>query len=219
MKILVLSDIHGRTDNMEKIRDTAGEADLVLVAGDISHFGGADNAERILYTLRTYNPHVKAVAGNCDNRQIEEYLEQENMLLDRRAYQFNGIRFIGLSGALPGPVRTPYETSEESISRLLGGVSGMDNGSTVLISHQPPFRTIADRAMKLHHVGSRSVRDWIEKNTPRLVVCGHIHESYGYKQLGPTHIVNPGAWKEGRYALVELSAAETRIEISLEICD
>ena len=50
-------------------------------------------------------------------------------------------------------------------------------------------------------LGSVAVREAIEEKSPRLLVCGHIHESGGKSEfVGKTRIVNAGP----RGVLVEL---------------
>lgn len=215
MRILLVSDIHGNMDALEQLEETAARADLIVVVGDITHFGGVRDAAGVIEGLLHFNPRLAAVAGNCDNRQIEDYLAAEGLLLDHRGKDIDGIRFIGLSGALPGPVSTPYETSEDGLADLLAGTQDGPE-CTVLISHQPPYKTIADRVMKVKHVGSRSVRAWIDRNSPQLVVCGHIHESFGSGRQGGSLIVNPGALKDGRYALADLDPANCSVQVELK---
>ena len=48
MIIVALADIHGGLDYLPAISSELEAADLVLIAGDITNFGGADEAERIL---------------------------------------------------------------------------------------------------------------------------------------------------------------------------
>jgi hypothetical protein len=115
--------------------------------------------------------------------------------------ELKGLRLYGIGGGLPGPVTTPNEISEEQISAALQSVSG---SGLLLVSHQPPAGTVADRAMKVKHVGSKILREWIEANSPLLTVCGHIHESHGFAEYDGSHVLNPGSFKEGRYAVVEV---------------
>ena len=59
----------------------------------------------------------------------------------------------------------------ESLKKL----SGPKN--TVYVIHAPPFNTKLDIITTGTHVGSKSVREFIEKEQPLLTLHGHIHES------------------------------------------
>jgi len=59
----------------------------------------------------------------------------------------------------------------------------------------------------LRHVGSKAVRDAIDKYQPIVSLHGHIHEGKGITRLGKTLAINPGsAYEEGLLlaAIVEL---------------
>jgi Icc-related predicted phosphoesterase len=65
------------------------------------------------------------------------------------------------------------------------------------------------------HAGSAAVRAFLEEHDVSLCLCGHIHEARGEARVGPARCVNLGAFKSGRYALVDIRAgAEPGIEIT-----
>ena len=61
MKIVALTDIHGNASAIERLAAPLGEADLVLLTGDLTHFGGADDAARVVTAVREHNRRVLAV--------------------------------------------------------------------------------------------------------------------------------------------------------------
>jgi len=48
---------------------------------------------------------------------------------------------------------------------------------TIYVIHAPPFNTKLDIVTTGAHVGSKSIRNFIEKEKPLLTLHGHIHES------------------------------------------
>jgi Icc-related predicted phosphoesterase len=43
------------------------------------------------------------------------------------------------------------------------------------------------------HVGLEAIREFVEENEFKLVICGHIHEGSGLALYKKTLIVNPGS--------------------------
>ena len=63
----------------------------------------------------------------------------------------------------------------------------------VLVCHAPPHGTELDRIRSGLHAGSKSVREFIEKQQPVYFFCGHIHEAEGVEiAMGKTRARNVG---------------------------
>lgn len=201
MRILGLTDIHGVTGTPGSLP----KADLVLIAGDITHFGDHREAERVLRGLGLPDVPVLAVPGNCDGTEVSRYLEDMDMTVDGLVRDVDGCRVYGIGGALQGPAHTPRELTERDFEDQLERLAdndGLEGG--ILVSHQPPAKTKLDKALGFRHVGSRAVRSFIERTRPILCLTGHIHESAGQDILGNTVIINPGPFRHGSYALCTL---------------
>lgn len=72
-----------------------------------------------------------------------------------------------------------------------------DPSKTVYVIHTPPHNTNLDIMYDRTHVGSKAVREFIEKHQPPLTLHGHIHESPRMSgritdRIGRTFCVNPG---------------------------
>jgi Icc-related predicted phosphoesterase len=200
--------MHGSTDGLSALAAALEGADLVIVSGDLTHFGGRRDAKTVIEGIRIYNRSILAVSGNCDHPPVETYLLDEGLGLHARYTRRAGYGFVGLGGSLPTPGgMTPNEYSEEELARFLEkAAAGLDTAAPspfVLVSHQPPLDTKCD-LVDGGHVGSRSVRVFIEKYQPLVCLSGHIHESRCIDTIGRTRIVNPGPLRDGNHSLVEI---------------
>jgi hypothetical protein len=204
MKIIALTDLHGKTSVIPFLSDHLQAVQLVLLCGDITHFGREREMGRIVQLFRNCNPRVFAVSGNCDYPDAEKYLVNEGISLNTQVKEFNDYQIVGLSGSLPCPGKTPQEYSEEEYEAILGHISLTANKPLILVSHQPPFGTLNDQVSHSFHVGSKSIRHFIEKHQPLICFTGHIHEGIAVDHIGDTAIVNPGPAGAGNYAVVEI---------------
>jgi Icc-related predicted phosphoesterase len=208
MRLLCLSDLHGSHTALHQILDDAGPADLVVLAGDLTHFGEPADAETIVRLAGQHGGRVLAVAGNCDSRAIDRRMDELGVGLMRSAVVHDGVAFYGLS-AMPIWMGTMYEMSEDDLAEALriglGSLSDRFDGRfEVLVSHPPPRACSLDRTNRGEHVGSTAVREWIDRVEPSLVVSGHIHEGRGRETIGRTQVVNCGPAFDGCYAIVTL---------------
>jgi len=169
----------------------AKQADIVVGAGD---FGALRHSlNRTINWLKEIDKPTVLVPGNaesCDELQEAISVWPSALVLHGNGRKLQDIQFYGLGGGVPV---TPfgswsYDFTEEQASELL--LDCPDNA--VLVSHSPPYG-ILDVSSRGHHLGSHAVRRLIENKAPRLVVCGHIHESGGrIDKLGETVVVNAG---------------------------
>lgn len=217
MNIISLSDIHGQVACIGPLIGELAEADLILLAGDITNFGNYRDAREIIEAIRPYNADILAVPGNCDPPEAIRYLDEQELNLHARTLTRNGITFMGLGGSVPCPGRTPNEFGEATLARWLDEtVADIPPGATtVLLCHQPPYGTQTDIARNGVHVGSDAVRAFIEQHRPLLCCTGHIHESPSLDTLGPTRIANPGPCHRGSfvYARVNTTTGVDLLEI------
>lgn len=212
MKILVISDIHGKKEKINLIKVEAGKADLVIFGGDFCDITNPDSGDEILKELLHCNENLFAVIGNHDEIDFKDTLEQYDVSIEGSLSSFGGLLFTGSGGATPFSNDTPNERSEDCIVGDLKQVLSSDSGggdrawsNLVLVVHNPPFGTDCDKIPGDIHVGSKMLRSYIEEIKPVLVVTGHIHESQGISKIGETFVINPGALAAGEYAWVYIS--------------
>lgn len=189
MKILVFSDIHSDLGALERLIST--EADYYFCAGDLVSWGrGLDACGEILSRRRG---KVYVLPGNHESAGDISKLCRKFGLEDfhQKTIAAAGRHIAGLGYSNPTPFNTPGEYSEEELARRLEPFAGLK--PLVLICHCPPLGTPLDRVRQGVHAGSRSVRDFIDRNQPEYFFCGHIHETEGVAaELGATHAANAG---------------------------
>lgn len=212
MVIVTITDIHGNASPIDKLGKVLSEADLVIIAGDITNFGGEEEARKVVDEVSRYNNNILAVTGNCDKKEVDGYLSVLGINLHGRTVRKNGLNIMGAGGSLPCPAPMPNVYSEDEFGAILEkSAEGRDNGApTILVSHQPPVDTVNDRVTSGEHVGSKSVREFIEKYVPLVCFSGHIHEAPGIDEIGDTKIVNPGPLGTRSYAYLDVADGEIK---------
>lgn len=205
--IIHLTDLHGAVNNITKIGDELRQADVVVLSGDITHFGSTEDVKLIIQNIAVFNDNIFCVPGNCDYSEVEKYLTDLEINLHRRSIERENYIFCGLGGSLPCPGYTPFEYEDDEANGWLSEMKNENKSSKPLIfvSHQPPCNTINDRLANGDHVGSKSIRDFIETENPILCLTGHIHEGIGIDIIGNSMIINPGPFRMGYYASIKIT--------------
>lgn len=191
------------------------EAELIIICGDITNFGSAKQAQALLSPIIESNVQVLYVPGNCDLPSLLENKIEGARSLHESCEKIDDLGFIGFGGAQSGPLNTPLEFPDLEISAILArGLSKcLYPERLVLVSHIPPFKTKVDLAFNGEHIGSQSVRRFVEDKKPLAVFCGHVHEARGSDNLKDTVILNPGPARHGYYAVADIN---DKVEVRLE---
>ena len=237
MRLLALADIHGNIDDIHLLADVSKDCDAVILAGDITDFGGTDQSRSVLTALNVFEKPLLGVSGNCDSPLVDELLKKQAGGLIDTLVEMNGFVFVGFSYAASQEAILPNEPilkkadMNRNHSRLVGDtkqnlqqrsaiadftyvplrhpnepiLQDLGQKPMILVTHQPAWGTNVDLQASMRHKGSRSVRSYIENHQPLLAVSGHIHEAYGTDQIGSTLLVNPGPFRNGRYAIIDIN--------------
>ena len=208
MKIMAFGDIHESLHPLASLAESLRQADVVLVTGDMTRWRGPETATKVLQAIRHYNPNVLAQVGNTDGWDIHGHLTHIGINLHGQGHRFGDVGIFGVGGSNYTLFCTPTEFSEEEIADyLLAGYDMVKEARyKILVAHCPPYQTAIDRIHTGSHVGSHSVRAFIETYQPDLCISGHIHEAPGEDSIGQTLLLNPGMLAQGGYVTVTCTA-------------
>ncbi|HHT9110937.1 MAG TPA: metallophosphoesterase [Candidatus Brocadiaceae bacterium] len=201
MKIISFGDIHEDTHNLAKIKTALENADLIILSGDLTNYGGKNKAQIVVEDVKRYNKNMLAQYGNMDKADVDTYLTHEGINLHGNGYLFGDVGIFGCGCSSPTPFHTPSEISEADIEKYLvnGYKKVKDAKWKIMVCHTPPKDTSTDIIRSGVHVGSSVVRDFIAQYKPHVCITGHIHESRNKDMIGETVILNAGMFKDGWY--------------------
>ena len=207
MHIMAFGDIHEYLHALEPLSAALREADLIVVSGDMTRWRGPETAAKVLEAITHYNTSVLAQVGNTDCWETNQYLDTLGINLHGQGHRFGDLGIFGVGGSTLTPFCSPTEFSEEEIAAYLTTGYDMikDAPRKILVAHCPPYHTAVDRIYAGYHVGSTSVRRFIETYQPDVCISGHIHEAPGEDRIGNTLLLNPGMLAQGGYITVTSS--------------
>lgn len=215
MKIIAMGDIHERTSGFSLLEKEISSADLVIITGDLTQFGNEEKAAMVIYSVKGINPNILAQVGNLDSLAIDSYLSSKGINIHGSGKIIDGVGIFGCGGSGHTPFHTPVEFSEEELKGFLETGYGQvkDAQTKLMVCHTPPLNTKVDMIRSGAHVGSSSVREFIEKYQPDLCITGHIHEASGEDIIGKTKVINPGPFFEGGYVVINVEKGKVEAEL------
>lgn len=166
--------------------------------------------------------------GNDDHFDLDKILSASDVVInpEGQVVDLDGVHTMVSCGyANMTPWHCPRDVEEDELRlRLQNMLDKVEDPSHCIFNfHAPPYDTTLDSAPQLDAdlkpvlvggqeniipVGSRAVREMIEKYQPLAGLHGHIHECRGAVDIGKTVCLNPGSeYSEGvlRGALVNIS--------------
>jgi len=172
MRFLIATDIHGRKELLRNL--LSKKFDWLILLGDLT------NRMREMELFKLLPENSLFIPGN--NEKPEGFCHG-------KVVEVGGVKFACIGGSLPTPFSTPFEVTEEEYARICFKLKNFD----FLVSHCPPYGVLDEvGGMK---IGSKAIRELVERERPRAVFSGHVHEYAGCMGfVGRIPVINPGPY-------------------------
>ena len=199
MRIAATADLHFSPQSYDRIRDTMSrvrdEADLLVLAGDLTNYGRPPEMESLLNALVRLRIPTVAVLGNHDYESGQEgelirMMSNEGIkVLDGTAYERDGVGFAGAKG-FPGgfgrgvltafgepEVKAFVQAAVNETMKLERALSLLRTPKTVVVLHYAPVPdTVAGEPAEIYpYLGSSRLAEVVDRHRANLVLHGHAH--------------------------------------------
>jgi Icc-related predicted phosphoesterase len=243
LRIAATGDIHCREANREQIAaafaEIEKEADLALVAGDLTSHGTAAEAQVMAAAVAGMSVPVFAVLGNHDwhggeAAEIVTLLEEAGVhMLEREAaiVHVAGVE-VGVAGGkgfvggfaphvLPDfgepSLRAVYAEGTAEVEALENGLREIATCPVrlVVLHYSPIEATLEGEPREIFaFLGSDRLAQPVREHGPDLVVHGHAHAGSAEGRIGEVPVYNVSTPVLGRdFRLFELAVASTHSPI------
>ena len=199
MRIAATADLHFAPQNATTLRDqfarVRDDADLLVVAGDLTNYGQPSEMEPLLNTLVRLRIPTVAVLGNHDY-ESEQPAELMRMMtadgikvLDGSAYERDGVGFAGTKGFVGGfgrgaltafgepEIKAFVRASIDEALKLERAMAQLRTTKRVVVLHYAPIAATAEgEAPEIFpFLGTSRLAEVIDRHGADLVVHGHAH--------------------------------------------
>jgi uncharacterized protein len=240
IRIAAAADIHASDVSAERVErafaDLEGEADVVLLAGDLTTSGEPAQAEVIAAACRRIDVPIFAVLGNHDHHagktdQLREVLEGAGVrLLERECatceveeLELGIVGAKGFVGGFPGSALPDFgepllrgiyaETSAEA-DAIATGLQAIVHCDVriVLLHYSPVVDTLEGEPPGIYtYLGCDRLATPIAENGADLVLHGHAHAGSFEGSIGSIPVYNVAVHVTGRnFWIVELDGSGVR---------
>ncbi|HET9741489.1 MAG TPA: metallophosphoesterase [Terriglobales bacterium] len=199
MRIAAVADLHFSPQSYDRIREAMtrlrDEADLLILAGDLTNYGKPEEMESMLASLMRLRVPIVAVMGNHDfeSGRAEELskmmLAEGVKLLDGSGYERDGVGFAGTKGFLGGfgrgvltafgepEVKAFVQSAVDETLKLERALSMLRTEKRIVITHYAPIvDTVRGEPEQIFpYLGSGRLAEVIDRHQAILAVHGHAH--------------------------------------------
>ncbi len=199
MRIAATADLHFSPQNyarlkeqFERVRD---EADVLVLAGDLTNYGQPDEMEPLINVLLRLRLPTIVVLGNHDYESGKEEELRRMMVaagikvLDGSAYERDGVGFAGTKGFVGGfgrgvltafgerEVKDFVRASIDEALKLERAMSQLRTKKRVVVLHYSPILdTVQGEAPEIFpFMGTSRLAEVVDRHGADLVVHGHAH--------------------------------------------
>ena len=199
MRIAATADLHFASqrhgplrDELNKVRD---EADVLVIAGDLTNYGRPDEMETLLNVLVRVRVPVIAVLGNhdyeCDQQgELTRLMTEAGIkVLDGSAYEREGVGFAGTKGFVGGfgrglltafgepEIKTFVRVGIDEAVKLERAMAQLRTSKRVVVLHYSPIAgTVEGEAPEIFpFLGSSRLAEVVDRHGADLVLHGHAH--------------------------------------------
>jgi Icc-related predicted phosphoesterase len=202
MRIAATADLHFSPQSYDRIRDQMSrirdQADLLIVAGDLTNYGTVQEMESLLNALVRVRVPVVAVLGNHDYESGHEVELMRMMtaegikVLDGTAYERDGVGFAGTKGFAGGfgrgvltafgeaPIKAFVQAGIDEALKLERAMAQLRTEKRVVVLHYAPIgATVQGEVPEIYpYLGTSRLGEVVDRHGATAVVHGHAHHGH-----------------------------------------
>lgn len=199
MRIAALADLHFTPALYENIKNklemVRQDADLLVLAGDLTNFGKTSEMEPLLNALVRLRLPIVAVLGNHDyesgqEAELMKMMTDEGIkLLDGTAYERDGVGFAGTKGFIGGfgrgvltafgepEIKKIVQATIDETLKLERAMSQLRTEKRVVVLHYAPVAdTVKGEPPEIFpYLGSSRLAEVVDRHGANLILHGHAH--------------------------------------------
>jgi Icc-related predicted phosphoesterase len=199
MRIAATADLHYSAQTLgilkEQLSRVRDEADVLVVAGDLTNYGRPEEMEPLVNILVRLRIPTIAVLGNHDyecgkEAELVRMMNSEGIkVLDGTGYERDGIGFAGTKGFIGGfgrgvltafgepEIKAFVKASIDEAMKLERAMSQLRTPKRVVVLHYAPIAaTVAGEALEIYpYLGSSRLAEVVDRHGADLILHGHAH--------------------------------------------